>query len=241
MKRKRPGKQGSFNGLELFSISGHLARRLRHASRGRGRRLNGAQFFYYTHYALLRRGIVPEVWPDTVILPRAVAETFLQVMPQIAFRLRVDFWRAVRLLKDPAPLLRWRRVGAWLKNAPELHHALEQLTGVSWQREPAWPLLWQRFWRQTEREYAARMFTYLRPQRLLVVVVAHPDDDEKRALERLRQRLADDRATRSWTIPPPEVYLFEQSLVEWVLRPLLAGEWAAQLCLLLQQWRDTHN
>ena len=156
-------------------------------------------------------------------------------MPSIARWLAADYVNAVNLLEQPTPLQRWRMVGGWLRQSPQLHQELARRTGMSWALHPAWPTIWERFWQQTEQEYAARMLIYLSPQRLLVVPVAHPGASDRNALALLRKRLADDRSTRGWTIPSPEIYLYEEALIDWLLRPLLAGIWVARLAQMLQQ------
>lgn len=235
-ERAQPDEEGSFTGLMLFYNCQHVAWRLTQtAGQMASLTLSGAQLFYCTSYALLRRGIVSKLEPDTTILPTGAAQAFFQIMPSIARWLAADYGNAVSLLEQPTPLQRWRMVGGWLRQSPQLHQELARRTGISWALDPAWPTMWDRFWQQTEQEYAARMLFYLSPLRLLVVPVAHPGASDKHALALLRKRLADDRSTRGWTIPPAEIYLYEEALADWLLRPLLAGSWFARLAQMLQQ------
>ena len=154
-KRAQPDEEGSFTGLMLFYNCQHVAWRLTQAAKGPIAPLSGAQLFYCTGYALLRRGIVSELEPDTTLLPTAAAQAFFfQIMPSIARWLAADYGNAVNL-RQPTPLQRWRMVGGWLRQSPQLHQELARRSGMSWALDPAWPTIWERFWQQTEQEYAA--------------------------------------------------------------------------------------
>ena len=174
------------------------------------------------------------VRPDETLLPTAVTRLFLQTMPIVAARLSVDFRRGIAILSQPNPLLRWRMVGSWLVQAPEFLHALEHLTGVAWHMTNAWPRAWCCFWQETEQEYAARMFAYLRPERLRITAVAPPNESPRKALMLLRECLRQDHL-HGVGVPPPETYLYDEPLIDWIMRPLLAGAWIERLATLLTQ------
>jgi hypothetical protein len=221
------------NGVQLFQASQLLVQQ-RSVSLDDELFAKGAQRFYFTRLALLRRQPSLRIELDEVKLPVAATSLFLQTLPTVAERLSLDFKRGLSILAAPTPLLRWREVGAWLMIAPEFHQTLEHLTGSAWHTKAAWPRGWERFWQETEQEYAARMSVYLRPARLRVTVVAHAGASAEEALAMLRRRLAQDRAL-GLSVPHPEAYLYDEPLIDWVTRPLLAGEWIARLVQMLEQ------
>lgn len=224
------------NGVQLFHASQRLVQQ-HSVSRDDKLFSKGAQRFYFTRLALLRCQPSLRIELDEVKLPVAATSLFLQTLPTVAGRLSLDFTRGLSILAEPTPLLRWRAVGAWLMNAPEFHQTLERLAGTAWHTKAAWPRGWERFWQETEQAYAARMSVYLRPARLRVTVVAHADASAEEALAMLRRRLAQDRAA-GLSVAHPEAYLYDEPLIDWVTRPLLAGEWIARLIEMLNQAQD---
>lgn len=224
------------NGVQLFHASQRLVRQ-RSVSLDDRLCSQGAQDFYFTRLALLRCQPSLRIELDEVKLPVAATSLFLQTLPSVAERLSLDFPRGLSIVAQPTPLLRWRAVGAWLMNAPEFHQTLERLSGTAWHAKAAWPRVWERFWQETEQVYAARMAVHLRPAQLRVTVVAHADASAEEALAMLRRRLAQDQAA-GLSLPHPEAYLYDEPLIDWVTRPLLAGEWIIRLIEMLNQAQD---
>ncbi len=223
----------SFTGVQLFHRCQLLAHQLAPSSSGK-LSPSGARIFYFTRLVLLRRACPVRVAPDEVLLPPHVTSLFLQTIPMVAERLSVDFVRGLDLLAQPTSLLRWRAVGAWLRIAPEVRFALERVTGCAWQETNALPDVWERFWQETEQEYTARMSIFLRPERLRVTVVARPSDRADTALKLLRERLTQDQRSGLAT-PFPEAYLYDEPLIDWLIRTLAASTWFIQLGEILQK------
>jgi hypothetical protein len=185
-------------------------------------RPSGARIFYFTCLSLLRQGVLPAVEPDITVLPDKVVQQFVHEAPKIAARLAIDFGRALRLLKRPEPHL-WR----FLANSDglrpfDLRWAPEHMQGTWLMLNRTWRQFWVRYWKATIQARRNEILQVLRSDQLLVTIVARSSDADVAALALLRERLARDHLI--WkSIPPAEVYLYDEPLADWLLRPVLTG------------------
>lgn len=180
---------------------------------------------------LLGQGEVPAILPDQRVLPRHVVKAFLQEAPRIAEQLAVDFPRATCLLKSPGHQLQEILASGSLSGMPELGWAKE-IRGIEALAQETWRNLWEACWHQAEGEHLARLFAVLRSGRLLVTPVARPQDSTQMALRLLWDCLLQD-TRRGWDNPPAEMYLYDEPLEDWLVRPLLSGQWLLRLCQVL--------
>jgi len=205
-----------------------------HALPSQGRvRSSGVRTAYFTRLAAIRQGLIPAIEPEALSLSALQARRFLALARQITRRLAVDFKRAALLLEEPQAQARRFLKRHALLAPPELTWAPEHLVGIAQPLRRRWRSLWQAPWQQAEQEHLARLWPLLRPDRLLVTQVAPAGASDADAREKLRKRLERDRQERPWQVPSPEMFLYEESLENWLLRPLLSGQWLFRLCQAL--------
>jgi len=181
----------------------------------------------------LRRGIEPAVEPTRILLPKEVGDVFLALAPQIAEQLGTEFHRALRLLTGPVKAISQLLAEHPVPCTPVLYQLLTALAGTPLPTLSDWQLLWEACWQQILEQQLPALVSCLSPELLLVPPVAHPNNSAKMALRLLQARLAHDATTRSWRIPPPQVYLYDELLIDWLMRQLLAEPWFREL------WRRT--
>lgn len=221
------------DGLILFHHCQRLARR-------RARLLPrqillpcGPRIFYYARLVLLRRGIEPAVEPTRVLLSQEVGDVFLALAPQIAERLETEFPRAIRLLTDPVKVIPQVLAEHPVPCTPVMYQLLTTLAGTQLPTLSDWQLLWEACWQQILEQQLLALVSCLSPEHLLVAPVAHSNSPDKMALRLLQARLAHDATTRSWRIPPPQIYLYDEMLIDWLMRQLFAEPWFREF------WRRT--
>jgi hypothetical protein len=198
---------------------------------------SGARIFYFTRLALLRQNPSAIIEPDAQIIEDALAQRFLDLAPSIARRLAADYKHAIRLLKPNQTPVEARRFlsNHALLTAPPLTWAPEHLAGIYEPLRQRWQALWRACWRQAGQEHLARLLPILNADLLLVTPVAPPVMKGRAALKKLRQQLAQDKETRASQMPPPAAYTYDEPLEDWLLRPLLSGQWLFRLCRALAE------
>ncbi len=237
------GSGSTVSGAELLRRVQRLARRSFRATQGRAMPPSGARIFYYTRLVLLRRGVLPSIEPDEQPLGLPLAEQFLETAPHIARQLATDFKRAIRFVAQPREQGRSFLTNHPLRRAPELAWAPEHLAGISRPLRQLWQALWNTAWSQGEREHLARLLPLLNEGRLLVTAVAPLGANDRAALRLLNGQLALDRQRQeqrmradmghAWPPPVADVYLYDEPLDDWLLRPLLSARWLFRLCQAL--------
>ncbi len=223
----------SLNGLVLFHHCQRLARRRARSSPRQILLPCGPRIFYYTRLVLLRRGIEPAVEPTRALLPQEVGGAFLSLAPQIAEQLGTEFPRAIRLLTGPVKAIPQLLAEHPMPCTPVMYQLLTALAGTPLPTLSDWQILWEACWQEVLEQQLPALLSCLSPELLLVAPVAHPNNSAKIALRLLQARLAHDASARSWRIPPPQVYLYDEPLIDWLMRLFLAEPWFREL------WRRT--
>jgi hypothetical protein len=219
----------SLNGLVLFHHCQHLARRRARSSPSQILLPCGARIFYYTRLILLRRGIEPAIEPSRVLISQEVGDVFLFLAPQVAERLETEFPRAIGLLTEPVKAIPQLLAEHPVPGTPVLYQLLTALAGTPLPTQSNWQLLWEACWQQILEQQMPALLSCLSPEHLLVPPVAHPHNSVRIALRLLQARLAHDATARSWRIPPPQVYLYDELLIDWLMRRLFAEPWFCRL------------
>ncbi len=233
-----PGPMAPRSGLELFFACQTFAKRYYRSSQGQAMRPGGARIFYYTRLRLLRLGVLPAVEPTTTELPEEVVQRFLQEAPNIAARLAADFGQAMRLYQQPEQQLQRLLAASPFLQPPEVHWAPEHMRGSRHQLYQSWRQFWEHYWNTLVQDHREELLKMLRPDRLPVVVVARPSDSPEKALAYLQERIAVDQ-NRWPSGPPEEVYLYDEPLAEWLLRPFLTGSQLLHLFRSFATWLNT--
>jgi hypothetical protein len=78
--------------------------------------------------------------------------------------------------------------------------------------------LWTGAFQQLQQVQPSPLLRLLTPDQLLVAPIARPQDPKQVALRFLRARLVQDAAQRDWQVPPAGLYLYDEPLVEWLVR-----------------------
>ncbi len=231
----RPG--GKFYGEDLFWYCQWLAETRYPATSGQGKRPSGALIYYIVRLLLLRDYPGAVIEPDAALVSSALAERFLELAPQIARRLAIELKHALRLIdrKQVADeLQRLMRSFARL-TLPHLSWSAEHHVGIYEALRQRLQNLWETYWQQAQVHHLALLLPRLRPAYLLVTPVAPASVSGKTALKLLRRQLEEDRRRPLWVVPPPDCYLYDEPLQDWLLRPLLSGQLFIDLCKVLAE------
>ncbi len=196
---------------------------------------SGARVYYYDLLAQRRQNPLVAIALDTTPIPEHRARHFLTRARSITRNLAADLKRAIEMLEDqPAQAERFLKDHPLL-NAPRLTWEAEHINGIHEPLRARWQKLWKATWQQAEQEHLARLLTVLKPDQLLVALVARPSQSAEEGLAALRKRLEQDKRERPWVVPPVGVHLYEEPLDEWLLRPLLSGQLFFEVCRALAE------
>lgn len=225
------------SGEALFWRCQRLAERRYPATSGQAMLPSGARIFYFTRLALLRQEPLEKIELDENPLPTAQVRGFLELAPGIAKRLAEDYKHALRLLDPKQSDMEMRRLlrSDSLVMAPRLSWASEHLVGIYELLRQRWQALWRAYWRRAESGHLEKLRSGLYTDSLLVTSVAPPAMTGKTALKKLHQQLEQDRMKQAWVIPPPDMYLYDEPLDDWLMRPLLSGKLFFELCQVLAE------
>ncbi|HEY7355338.1 MAG TPA: hypothetical protein VH590_02695, partial [Ktedonobacterales bacterium] len=192
--------------------------------------------YYYTILALLRQHPLALIGLLSAGLPLSLEQRFVDLAPSVARHLALDFKRASRLLQSDHPAEEALRLLSRhpLVMAPRLNWMPEHLEGML--HKPllqCWQQLWSACWQQAAPDNLGCLAQIVQPSRLLIAPVAPGSLPGQAALQHLRKQWEQDRQEHAWVIPPPTVFLYDEPLTDWLLRPLLSGKWFFRLCQAL--------
>ncbi len=204
---------------------------------GRRFRPGPVQIVYLTLLFLMQQGLVqPDDLARQEFSPEVIA-AFRREALHIAGMLVTEYPRMQKLLRElQGTRLKEasQRLYAWILQTPFSQGpglpkqaplaGARRKAQAEWQ--PRWAQVLQEEWQQTWLQ------VYLQVQRYLVPSpIVFSKTQEKRALQTLRERLAEDRL-RGWG-PSAETYLFHEPFDQWLARPLLTGQMVMRVCQAL--------
>ncbi len=223
---------GGIPGEDLFWLCQRWAEAKYRATSGQGKRPSGARIYYVVRQVMLRKHPGAVIKPDSTPIAQALADEFQALMPEIAKHLAQEWKYALRLVDSAQVDHELERVMRGFARAtlPQIEWATEHHVGIYEAMRQRLQRLWETFWEQADIErYRLRR----RSRLVLVRPIALPGMPGKAALKRLRQALEEDRANPAGAVLPPDAYLYEEPLSDWLLRPLLTGGLFIDLCNVL--------
>ncbi|HEY7357446.1 MAG TPA: hypothetical protein VH590_13300, partial [Ktedonobacterales bacterium] len=193
--------------------------------------------YYYTILALLRQHPLALIDLLSAGLPLHLEQRFVDLAPRVARHLALDFKRASRLLQSDHPAEEALHLLSRhpLVMAPRLNWMPDHLEGIHKPLLRCWQRLWSACWQQAAPNHLGCLEQIIGTSRLLIAPVAPGSLPGKAALQQLRQQWEQDRQEHAWVIPPPIVFLYEEPLTDWLVRPLLSGKWFFRLCQALAE------
>ena len=194
-----------------------------------------ARVYYYGFLAWRRQDPLAVIDPRAPMLSEGDARRFLAQARQIARNLAADFKWATELVEKKLPKAQDFLKKHPLLSAPHLNWAPEHLLGIHEPLRQRWQQIWKDTWLAARQEHLARLLPVLSLELLLVRPVAYPPASREAALEALCQQLEADAQTRLLGIPPEDAHVYTEPLSEWLMRPLLSGQWFFQLCQALAE------